>query len=259
MLELAAIAGELTVDAAKFTFSGIPVEQQRPSRVEFARGTMAVADVSWSVANNPLVIGGSVGFAAEDPPLEPGGAGPDRPARAVGVCQHAGVRRQRQPEHPDRRHRLARRCSTASCVLQDAEVAIAEPRLVLSDLNGPIMLDGQRVVLDGIRGLANGGALALDGSLADRRAWRSSAASVDIQAQGVAIELIRGLRSELDALVTLPARPAGRRSITGDIRVVQSAYTETITLAAAGAAGDAAGVADRAAAVSRSRSASTWS
>ena len=70
VLELSAITGELTVDSARFTFSGIPVEQQRPSRVEFARGALAVADIAWSVANNPLVIGGSIGFAQKDPPLD---------------------------------------------------------------------------------------------------------------------------------------------------------------------------------------------
>ena len=41
----------------------------------------------------------------------------------------------------------------------------------------------------------------------------------------------RGLRSELDALVTF--RPDPRNpSVTGDIRVAQSAYTETISIAA---------------------------
>ena len=50
-------------------------------------------------------------------------------------------------------------------MLDGAEIAISEPRVVLSELNGPIVLDGQRAVFDGVRGLANGGALALDGSL----------------------------------------------------------------------------------------------
>ena len=45
---------------------------------------------------------------------------------------------------------------------------MAEPRVVLSELTGPIVLDGQLAVFDGVRGLANGGALALDGSLAVR-------------------------------------------------------------------------------------------
>ncbi len=38
-----------------------------------------------------------------------------------------------------------------------AEVAIREPRIVISDLNGTIALDGQRVVFDNLSGSANGG------------------------------------------------------------------------------------------------------
>jgi hypothetical protein len=69
-LTLTAITGELMLDEAKFTLSGIPVEQQRPSRFQFANGNLAMADVSWLVAENPLVFGGTVGIAADDPPLD---------------------------------------------------------------------------------------------------------------------------------------------------------------------------------------------
>jgi outer membrane protein assembly factor BamA len=101
---------------------------------------------------------------------------------------------------------------------------------VPSDLSGPIVLDGQVAVFDGVRGLANGGALALDGTVAFE-GMTLSGGELNIQAQGVALEMPRGLRSELDALVTF--RPDPRNpSLTGDVRVVQSAYTETITIAA---------------------------
>ncbi len=229
VLALSAIAGELTVDSARFTFSGIPVEQQRPSRVEFARGSLAVADVSWSVANNPLVIGGSVGFAAEDPPLD---------LSVQGLIDlrvlSAFVSTLAFDGNANLNTLIAGTVSKplldGEITLQDAEIAIAEPRLVLSDLNGPVLLDGQRIVLDGVRGLANGGALALDGTLlVDGLAITGGA--VNIQAQGVAIELIDGLRSEIDALVTFRPDPKAP-AVTGDIRIAQSAYTETITIAA---------------------------
>jgi outer membrane protein assembly factor BamA len=115
-------------------------------------------------------------------------------------------------------------------VLDNAEIAVAEPRLLLSELTGPIVLDGQRVVFDGVRGLANGGALAVDGPL-EFAGLTLSGGALNIQAQGVALELPRGLRSELDALVTFRPDPKAP-SLTGDIRIVQSGYTETITLAA---------------------------
>ena len=229
VLELAAITGELTVDAAKFTFSGIPVEQQRPSRVEFARGALAVADITWSVANNPLVIDGSVGFAAEDPPLNLSVKGLID-LRVLSAFVSTLAFDGNADLNTLIEGTVSRPLLDGTLTLQNAEIAVAEPRLVLSELNGPIVLDGQRLVLDGIRGLANGGALALDGSL-DVAGFEVVGGSVDIQAQGVAIELIRGLRSELDALVTYRPDPKAP-SITGDIRVVQSAYSETVTIAA---------------------------
>ena len=115
-------------------------------------------------------------------------------------------------------------------MLRRRRIAIAEPRLVLSDLTGPIMLDGQRVVFDGIRGLANGGALALDGH-APVRGSDAIGGIINIQAQGVAIEIAEGPAQRARCAADLPARP-GMALVTGDIRVVQSSYTETITIAA---------------------------
>ena len=229
VLALSAITGDLTVDAARFTFSGIPVEQQRPSRVEFARGSLAVADVSWSVANNPLVIGGSVGFAAADPPLNLAVRGLiDLRVLSAFVSTLAFDGNANLDTLIG--GTLSRPLLNGRMMLQDAEIAIADPRLVLSDLNGPILLEGRRFVIDRVRGLANGGALALDGTL-EVDGFAVTGGAVNIQAQGVAIELIDGLRSEIDALVTFRPDPRAP-AVTGDIRIAQSAYTETITIAA---------------------------
>ena len=228
-LTLSAIDGALTIDAAKFTFSGIPVEQRRPSRIDFGRGTATIADAEWSVAENALQFGGSVGFAAEDPPLNLSLKGLvdlrvlSAFVSSVAFDGTANVNTLIEGT-------VARPLLDGRILLDNAEVAVAEPRVVLSELTGPIVLDGQLAVFDGVRGLANGGALALDGTIAfDGMAL--SGGTLNIQAQGVALELPRGLRSELDALVTFRPDPKSP-SITGDIRIVQSAYTETITLAA---------------------------
>ena len=229
VLELSAIAGELTVDTARFTFSGIPVEQQRPSRVEFARGALAVADVSWSVANNPIVFGGSVGFAAEDPPLNLSLQGLiDLRVLSAFVSTlafdgHADVNTLIEGT-------VSKPLLDGRMTLVDAEVAVSEPRLVLSEMAGLIVLDGEQVILENVRGLANGGAVAFDGAL-EVAGFALTGGSVSIQAQGVAVELIEGLRSEIDALVTFRPDPRAPE-LAGDIRIAQSSYTETITIAA---------------------------
>ena len=227
-LELAAIDGELIVDDAKFTFSGIPVAQQRPSRFQFAKGTVTAADVVWTVASNPLTLSGSVGFAAADMPLDlsvkglvdlrvlsafvgsigfDGNANVD--ARIGGVVS--------KPEFG------------GQIVLDDAEIAIAEPRLVLSELTGPITMSGQTLLIENVRGSANGGSIALDGAL-QVEGVAITGGALNIQAQGVAVEILKGLRSEVDALVIYRPDPKAP-SLTGDIRIAQSAYTETITMA----------------------------
>ncbi|HET9703680.1 MAG TPA: translocation/assembly module TamB domain-containing protein [Vicinamibacterales bacterium] len=228
-LSLAAIDGELALDAARFTFSGIPVAQQRPSRFVFGKGTLTMADVEWLVAENPVVMSGSVGIAEADPPLDLSAKGLvdlrvlSALVSTVAFDGNANVNTLVTGT-------VSKPLLDGRIDLDDAELAIADPRLVLSDLTGAIVLDGQLAVVDGVRGTANGGALALDGTL-QFDGVTLIGGGLNIQAQSVAMELPRGLRSELDALVTY--RPDAKApSLTGDIRVVQSAYTETITLAA---------------------------
>jgi outer membrane protein assembly factor BamA len=228
-LTLAAADGSLVVDAAKFTFSGIPVEQQRPSRLELAKGTLRIADAAWLVAEHPIALGGTVGIAAEDPPLNLSVKGLvdlrvlSAVVSTVAFDGTANVNALVEGT-------MATPLLDGRVMLDNAEIAVAEPRVLLSELNGPIVLDGDTLVFDGVRGLANGGALGVDGTLAFSGTTLSGGA-LNIQAQGVALELPRGLRSELDALVTFRPDPRSP-SLTGDIRIVQSAYAETITLAA---------------------------
>ena len=228
-LTLAAADGALVLDAAKFTFSGIPVEQRRPSRLELSKGTLTIADATWSVAENPLVLGGTVGVSAEDPPLNLSLKGLvdlrilSALVSTVAFDGNANINTLIEGT-------VSKPLLDGRIVLDNAEVAVPEPRVVLSELSGPIVLDGNLAIFDGVRGLANGGSLALDGRF-EFEGLTLSGGALNIQAQGVALELPRGMRSELDALVTF--RPDPRNpSLTGDLRIVQSAYTETITLAA---------------------------
>lgn len=228
-LTIAAIDGAIVLDAAKFTFSGIPVEQQHPSRFELSSGSLAIADVSWTVAENPLVFGGSIGIAEEDPPLNLAVKGLVD-LRILSAVTSAMAFDGNANIDTKIAGTAAKPLLDGRITLDSAELALAEPRLVLSDMNGAIVLSGQRAIVDGVRGLANGGALALDGSL-QFESLTLTGGALNIQAQAVAIEVPRGLRSELDALVTFRPDPKSP-SLTGDVRVVQSAYTETITLAA---------------------------
>ncbi len=249
-LTLAAVDGALVLDAAKFTFSGIPVEQRRPSRLELSKGTLTIADATWSVAENPLVLGGTIGVSAEDPPLNLSLKGLvdlrvlSALVSTVAFDGNANINTLIEGT-------VSKPLLDGRIMLDDAEVAVAEPRVVLSELSGPIVLDGNLAIFDGVRGLANGGALALDGRF-EFDGTALSGGALNIQAQGVALEMPRGMRSELDALVTF--RPDPRNpSLTGDIRVVQSGLHRDHHARGPGAPGGAAPHAgERPAAIPRS-------
>ncbi|MFM8533248.1 MAG: translocation/assembly module TamB domain-containing protein, partial [Acidimicrobiia bacterium] len=226
---LDAVAGARVLDTARFTFSGIPVEQQRPSRFELSKGRLTMAEVSWMVAQNPLAITGVVGVSADDPPLDLNVKGLID-LRVLSALTSSLAFDGEADVETRIAGTVAKPLLDGRIALDGAEVAVADPRLVLSDLTGVIDLKGTSVEFNSVRGLANGGALALDGAVSVEGMTLSGGA-LNIQAQGVAIELPKGLRSELDALVTF--RPDARTpSLTGDIRIAQGAYTETITMAA---------------------------
>ncbi len=228
--ELKAVDGSLDLETASFTFSGLPVEQARPSRIELATGHVTLADMTWTVAGNPLNLSGTLDLSSErESPIEMSVTGlvdlrvlsafaptvgfdgtADLDARVTGTF-----------EAPSLQGRIT---------LADAELAISDPRMVLTELAGPIMLEGRTIRLGAITGLANGGKVAIGGSVEiDGR--ELSGGAIFINAEGVALEFPRGLRSEIDGLVTFVPDPKSP-TVTGDIRVQRSAYTDTISLAA---------------------------
>ncbi len=132
--------------------------------------------------------------------------GSRRSPHLVGARQHGGVRRQRQHQHADRRHggeAAARRTDrarrrrdrggrTESCCCPSSPARWSSTAISPSSTASAAWL-----TVAPLRSTA----------ASSSRAWRSAAACVNIQAQGVALEMPRGLRSELDALVTFRPDP----------------------------------------------------
>ncbi|HXH25439.1 MAG TPA: translocation/assembly module TamB domain-containing protein, partial [Vicinamibacterales bacterium] len=117
--------------------------------------------------------------------------------------------------------------------LASGEVRLRDPRLVATDLGAFVVLAPEEARLTALSGVVNGGTLGGDGEL---RWARGEPASlfVRMRVAGMGLEMPRGLRSELDAELTLrlgddpPAGPRG--TLSGDVTVVRSAYREPVAV-----------------------------
>lgn len=227
---LADVRATLTLDEAAYTAAGVEVVQERPSRVRLADGIVTLEEITWRAGASVLTLTGSAGLdPAAGRTIDVAMAGDVdlriltafAPALATDGTAAVDLRASGALDDP----RIAGRVQ-----LVDAELSLREPRIVVGQVNGPIVLDGERISFDGIAGTLNGGDLSLHGALTIRGASIAGGQLV-AQVQGAALDFPEDLRSEISALVTL-APEDGEWILGGDVRIVRSAYTEPISVAA---------------------------
>ena len=224
------LAGSLTLDEADFAIAGVRVAEQRPAVLEISNGLVTVRDVSIEAGGSPLTLTGTVRVAPREKQaldLELRGTADLRliaafaPALATDGEARINMGIGGAIESPVFSGRVD---------IVDAELAIREPRILVSEVNGTLALDGRRVVFDSLSGALNGGALTLDGGFL-LEGFAATAGGLTAQIQRAALEYPAGLQSEADALVTLRPGPPGW-SLSGDIRIERSVYNETLSLPA---------------------------
>jgi autotransporter translocation and assembly factor TamB len=221
--------GTFHVDTAAFDTAGIDVTQARPSTISINNGIVRMDDVVWQAAGSALRLGGGVDLTKEEATLDLSLTGVAVlrvlsafvPTLAIDGTADVDVRVRGTASTPELTGRMQ---------LNNAELALSSPRLVVSELSGPIAFTGDRIELRGLTGSANGGALVTDGGVV-LKGTEIADAEIAVQVQGMAVEFPRGLRSEVDALVTYSIEDAGPQ-LVGDVRVLRSSYTEPISLAA---------------------------
>ena len=223
------IRGTLVVDEADFSVAGVSVKQERASIFELAGGEVTAADVAFNAGGGSMTLTGTARLTPTDQQIldfELKGSADLQllsafaPAIATAGKAEVNVGIGGPPRAPVFSGRID---------VAGAEVAIREPRIVISELNGIIAMDGQRVVFDAFSGTANGGRLQLDGGfLLEGLAPVSGGLTVVVER--AALEYPPGLQSEANALVTLRPGPTGW-SLLGDIVVERSSYTSPISIA----------------------------
>ena len=223
---LDAARGQLALTRLAGTIAGMPFAQDRPTLVRLDAGRLTVGDWSWSGQATQMAVEGGLDLTRPDGlDLEVLGVidlrlvGMVAPAVAASGLSHFALWVRGQPGDP---------LIDGSVLLEGADARIATPRLVFTDLTGQLVLTDARLELTELRGLVNGGALDVTGSLLhDDFAMSDGALTIDVRA--AAMQFPEGLRSELDADLTLRSSSDGL-ALTGVATIVRGAYREPITV-----------------------------
>lgn len=221
--------GRFVIDSATFDAAGVDVAQVRPSVISVKDGVLSLDDMAWEAAGSTLTVGGRIDASGETPALDLSLAGVAvlrvlsafAPEVAIDGTADVDVKVAGTFDAP---------ALSGGVTLKDVEVALSEPRFVISGLSGPIVLSGNRVELRGLTGSANDGLLTIDGGVV-LEGTTIADGDFYVQASGVAVEFPEGLRSEIDALLTYDMGE-DTPLLSGDVRIQRSSFTEAISLAA---------------------------
>lgn len=248
-LHLEAVEAELVVDRLEVVAGEVGFAQAAPTRVRLRDGVVTLAGTRVAVvagaAQRELAVGGEVRLLHANPMASA------VTLRATGSIDLSDL----QPWLPEG-YRLGGVTEFELDVdgtleaprpygeirFRGGSLAVAEPRLRVSDLVGSVRFDGTTVSSEGIRGQANGGdvLLLLEADLGDAAAPR---AIVGLTARGIALEAA-GLRAGADVDLTLSARGADELRLFGEVRITDGGYrtarslgAELVSMAGSGAAG----------------------
>jgi len=234
--------GQFVLERGAFDAGGVAVTQVRPSTVSLTRGIVSMDDVAWEALSTRLYLEGNVDLQPAEPALNLNLSGvaiirvlsavlPDVSVDGVAdVAVYVGG----TPRVPD----LA-----GTITLRNAEFGLQSPRLVATGVTGPIRLAGNRVTFDGLSGEANGGQVSLTGQAVVTSGGLQEA-EVTVVGRGIGVEYPVGLRSEVNAQLTVRAIGGDVYDLSarGDVHIRRSGFTDPISLAALSRAASTSGV-----------------
>ena len=221
----------MTLPAAAFVVSGVPLGQRRPTAILVENGRAVFTSFRWGNDTSDVTVGGALRFGGDyaadlslDGDLDLRAVGALAPAlAAMGVASAGSARLRADISGPIRTPDVH-----GTVGITGGEVRIAEPRLVVTELTGDLALAGRTVTARNLTGSANGGQVEVSGGWTfggppDRNGFAVTGA-------GLALDVPRGLRSEADVDLRIAEADADM-ALTGTVTLLRGAYREPLTLA----------------------------
>ena len=232
-LELADVTGELRLDRLEIRAADLPVSQQAPTRISVRGGLARIEAWDWTGQGATLGVRGQVSLVDRQLAVLANGTVDLRMltpfVRDAGITT-AGT--------------LAPRLSLTGALddpridgdvtIANGEVRLADPRVLLSDLTARAVLTRNGAAITALSGLMNGGPLTGDG-VVSYGADGALSAQLSADVLGMALEFPPGLRSEVNAALTLALdRAAGEETPTGQVSgtatIVRGSYREPLAV-----------------------------
>ena len=225
---LEAVRGDITLDRAEFTLARVPVQQTQPTRLRLAAGRVTVEQWAWAGGGNQLALKGGVTLNGPVPTLDLGLNGSINlrmlgafvPEAAIGGRATVDVTVGGTTTEPLLDGRV---------VVEDTDIVVRDPRLAITSLAGTARLTRDRVVFEDVTASANGGQLRLAGGL-DYHDFALTGGTLTVTGHGLALEAADGLRTEVDANLSLAAARDGP-SLEGQVTILRGAYRKPVSLA----------------------------
>ena len=226
-LTLDHMRGEVRFDRADLMVGGLPISQQRPTRITLDQGRARIVDWRWAGAGSTIEIGGSADLSAvpalnlsADAVLDLRLLGGFLPGMSTGGRAQVAVRLSGTTRQPQVDGRID---------LTGGELRQASPRVAVTGLAGGIVLDGDRIYSPTqLTGVANGGTVAVN---VDLRLPSLSAVrgAISLEGRGLASDVPAGLRSEVDADLALRMSEDGL-ALTGTVDVLRASYRDPLSV-----------------------------
>ena len=215
-LELADVTGELRLDRLEIRAADLPVTQQVPTRISVGDGLARIEAWDWTGQGATLSVRGQVRLVDQQLAILANGTVDLRMltpfVRDAGITT-AGT--------------LAPRLSITGVLddpridgdvtIANGEMRLADPRVLLSDLTARAVLTRNSATIAAFNGLVNGGPVTGDG-VVTYESDGAMTAQLSANILGMALEFPPGLRSEMNAALTLALnQAAGQETPTGQI------------------------------------------
>ena len=230
-LEWASLQGEARLDRFDVTVEGVALTQQEPTRVVIEKGIARPASWNWSGRGTSLVVQGEVRLPEQRAAVLAGGQvdlrllTPFLSGADVAIGGSAFPRVSVSGPLDDLR-------IEGDLTVADGELRLRDPDVIVTGLTVAAAIGREDARITRLDGQINGGSLTGSGDVS-YGSQNGLAGSIKTTIAGMGLEFPEGLRSELDAELTLEAKSEAEGlagTLSGTVTVLRSAYREPIAV-----------------------------